>query len=220
MTFTSIDSGTFEWSEFSDSTMSTKVDSGSGTFSLTTSDNQTGAPIYLLDDNQFMDLTGMLWAETESKAPDALIFDNFVGHFAIVPNPYFEEEPNGELTVMPLHSHLLLPVVKQADGDWVEELSDFDGFGSLYGPEYVENEFGISPVGYLQDGGSEPEFVEKIFVSGGSFDYPHYSFHDINGTQLDMEKFIFQADKTYRLLPMELVLHIHLLWVRASGIVV
>ena len=49
--------------------MSTKVDSGSSTFSLTTSDNQTGAPIYLLNDNQFMHLTGMLWSETESKAP-------------------------------------------------------------------------------------------------------------------------------------------------------
>ena len=127
LTFTSNESGTFEWSEFSDSTMSTKVDSGSGTFSLTTSDNQTGAPIYLLNDNQFMHLTGMLWSETESKAPDALIFDNYFGHFAIVPNPYFEEESNGDLTVMPLHSHLLLPVIQQADGDWVEEISDFDG---------------------------------------------------------------------------------------------
>lgn len=50
--------------------------------------------------------------------------------------------------------------------------------------------------------GSDPyehlEEVEKIYVSGGDFSYPHYSFSDSANNKIDLETFVFQSDKIYQ----------------------
>ena len=109
-----------------------------------------GDPIYELNDNQIMDVTGLSWTELETKAPGAAFIQTYGGKFALIEESLEDhqmpDDPHGNSVLK------LFPVIQDQDDDWVLELHDFDGFVTTHNRAYFEDDWGLVPVGFLQHG--------------------------------------------------------------------
>ena len=56
----------------------------------------------------------------------------------------------------------------------------------------------VSSSSYGSDSYEYLEEVVEIYVSGGDFSYPHYTFSDSGNNKIDLETYEFQPDKTYQ----------------------
>ena len=119
-----------------------------------------GYPIYELNDNQIMDVTGLSWTELEAKAPSASFIQNYGGKFALIEESLVDhqmpDDPYGNSVIK------LFPVIQDQNNDWILELPGFDGYDSQYDRAYFEDDLGLLVFDYFygDNDGNLTEFEE------------------------------------------------------------